>query len=170
MTKDNKETRNDMLAQIDKYGWFSQGVFDPDGESPDFRYSIGMSKTLGSPEFIVIGVSLELMHNMLWEVFRQVSSGKLVEDGAHLSDLLEGFDCVCKQVHPSHFDSEYFFGLIAYWNRDFEPETRDIYQIVWPGALSGDFPRDDACDPDIIEQQPHLWLPAERTKSPAMGS
>ena len=158
-TQSDDEYRQNLLDQIETHGWFSQGVFDAEGDEPEFKYSIGMSKTLGSPEFIIIGLSLNLMHNMLWEVFRQVRDGKPVADGARWSDLLEGFDCISKPVHESHFGSEYFYGIMNFWDREFTPERKEIYQIVWPGPHSGKFPWDHGCSADVLKQQPQLWMP-----------
>jgi len=86
--KDHSEFEVNMLATIEEHGWFCMSVFDPDGKQPEFSYSIGFSKTLDAPEFIVFGLNRELRHSMLWEVFRQIKAGAEPDEGKAWSDLL----------------------------------------------------------------------------------
>ena len=103
MSKLSDYHRN-IVENVEKHGWFATTVFDPDGENPSFTYSTGFAKTLDRPEFIVFGLSNELMHDMLWEVFHQLKAGALPKDGMQWSNLLEGFDCIGKKaVHPELF-------------------------------------------------------------------
>lgn len=52
--RDHSEYERKLLSNIDKHGWQFTYVFDPDGLKPDFGYSIGFSKSLNAPEFIVL--------------------------------------------------------------------------------------------------------------------
>src|SRR5690606_704523 len=80
-----------LLDNVDEHGWFCVHVFDPDGREEPFSYSVGFTKTLGAPEFIVFGLPRNLMHSMLWEVFRQIKAGKTPADNQRWSNLIEGF-------------------------------------------------------------------------------
>jgi hypothetical protein len=75
MAEDDSEYERGILANIEEHGWFCTTVFDPNGEQPSFSYSVGFTKTLNCPEFIVFGLPTKLMPSMLWNVFRQISAG-----------------------------------------------------------------------------------------------
>ena len=157
MTKEYSEYEQKLFATIEKHGWQSTFVFDPDGDAPDFAYSIGFSKTLNAPEFIVFGLPRELMHSMLWEVFRQIQNGKMPEDGMEWSGLLEGFQCVCRKAIHKDVHTEYATSANWFWRESGNSGSPEVFQIVWPGAQQGLFPWDDGCVEYVINQQPALW-------------
>jgi len=49
----NEYERN-LLRHIDEYGCSATSVFDPDGGDPPFSYSIGIAKSCGAPELVLI--------------------------------------------------------------------------------------------------------------------
>jgi len=158
MSKESDEEYfNSILSNIDKHGWYGIHVFDPDGELPSFTYSVGFSRTLNAPEFIIFGLSNELMHNMLWSVYKQIKEGKSVENNGVWSGLLSGFDCVSKHVTHSDTFSEYMVSSKWLWRQDGHEGIPEAYQIVWPGAVDGLFPWDEGCDQGVIDVQPRLW-------------
>ena len=151
------EHEQNVLDNIQNHGFHSMGVFDSDAKDPNFRYSIGFTKTLGAPEFIIFGLDLELMHNMLWEVFRQVQAGAKPEHGMRWADVLEGFDCISLQANHPELFTEYATSANWFWKDQGYEGHPPIYQLVWPGAQQGLFPWEEGCDPDVIAQQPKLW-------------
>jgi hypothetical protein len=150
---------SELLQNIEKFGWQSMSVFDPDGSDPSFTYSVGFTATLQAPEFIVFGLDTGLMHSMLWEVFRQLQDGRAVTDGGHWREVLEGVDCVSKAVHPDNIVPEYVNSAIWYWHHTGHEGLPPVFQLVWPGKLDKLFPWDDACDELVRESQPALYLP-----------
>jgi len=146
-----------IIENVEGHGWYATGVFDPEGEAPNFTYSTGFSKTLNAPEFIVFGLDLNLMHNMLWEIFRQLKAGTIPEDGKRWRDVLEGFDCVSKKVVFPEIHEEYTRSADWFWKRNGNTKPLEVYQLVWPGAQQGLFPWEEGCDPYVISQQPQLW-------------
>ena len=72
--RDKAEWQQMVRDNVDKHGWFGTSVFDPDGKNPSFSYSVGFTKTLTAPDFIIFGLSRELMHSMLWSLFDQKAS------------------------------------------------------------------------------------------------
>ncbi|MEO1028865.1 MAG: DUF4262 domain-containing protein [Pseudomonadota bacterium] len=159
MSTDLNDYEIKLLANIKEHGWFSVGVFDKDGNEPDFRYSVGISKTHSAPELIVFGLPLDILHNMLWEMYRQIGDGNPLANGKRWTGLLEGFDCVSREIHPSNIVPDYFGSLLWYWTNIEPGLDRKIFQIVWPGAQDGLFPWDEDCDQIVIDAQPPLWLP-----------
>lgn len=146
-----------VIDNIRDYGCQVQFVFDPDGERPDFSYSIGFPVSVGQPEVIVLGLRRELMHSMVNEVRSQCADGLVLSDGAHVSGLLEGFDCVLRHVTNPAAIEEHFGWAIWYHRSQRGVELNEAYQIVWPGAQQGLFPWDADCDEYVISQQPALY-------------
>ncbi|MDB2437491.1 DUF4262 domain-containing protein [Hellea sp.] len=146
-----------LLEKVIEHGWHATHVFDPDGNDPLFSYSTGFTKTLGMPEFIIIGLSKDLMHNMLWQIFHQLKAGAVPKDGMRWQGLLEGFDCISKKAdHPDLF-KEYTVSANWFWKHQGRDGHPEVFQMVWPGAQQGLFPWEEGCDSYVISQQPPLW-------------
>ena len=158
-TKGHNEFEANMLAKIEEHGWFCMSVFDPEGKKPEFSYSIGFSKTLDAPEFIVMGLNNELRHSMMWEVFHQIKDGAVPAEEMRWSDLLEGHECASKETtHPQLF-TEYATSADWFWKEQGRTGHPQVFRLVWPGAVNGLFPWDEGCSDDVIDDQSALWLP-----------
>jgi hypothetical protein len=160
MAEDDGEYERNILATIEEHGWFCTSVFDPKGANPSFAYSVGFTKTLNCPEFIIFGLDLKVMHSALWSVFRQIEAGKTPEENQRWSDLLEGFDCVSRRVHPTNIVREYLNSAMWFWSG---PDKRgsDVpaFQLVWPSSATGLYPWDADCAQIVRDHQPPLYLP-----------
>jgi Domain of unknown function (DUF4262) len=149
-----------LLSCIGEFGWQCTSVFDPDGEDPSFSYSVGFTSALGTPEFIIFGLNIELMHSMLSELFRQIKDGKSVVDGDSWSGILEGFNCIARAVHPTNVIRENANSAIWYWRHTGHEGMPPLYQLFWPGKADGFFPWDPDCSDYVRSLQPCLYLPA----------
>ncbi|MEP2103471.1 MAG: DUF4262 domain-containing protein [Parasphingorhabdus sp.] len=149
-----------LLENVDQHGCQVNWVFDENGEDPDFAYSVGFRKTASQPEVIVFGLKRELMLYMVNETLRQCrEEGLKLSEGIVVSDLIEGFDCIARRVHPSQIDEGYFNSSMWFHEREFGSELSEAFQIVWPGALEGLYPWDEGCSEETIEAQPALYEP-----------
>jgi hypothetical protein len=100
------------------------------------------------------------MHEMLWNVFRQIRDGAKPGDGVRWRGLLEGFDCVGRKVHPSNILRTWFNSAMWLWDGQGDGLVpMEAYQLVWPGAGNGLFPWDAGCNDIVRETQPPLYLP-----------
>ena len=149
------ETRT--LDNIATHGWSALHVFDPDGLGAEFSYSVGFTRTLGAPEFIVFGLPKDLRHYMLSEVFRQIKAGCTAAPGQRWHNLIEGFDCVGMAATDPELFTEYATSANWFWRHQGHTGHPDVIQLVWPGSKDGLFPWDDGCSPDVIAAQPRLW-------------
>lgn len=147
----------DILAAIEKSGWFCTSVRDPKGIDPAFSYSIGFTRTLCAPEFIVFGMDSRDMHEMLWLVFDQIKAGKQVVDGASWSGILQDFDCVSRAVDPTNIRRDYFNSAMWFWGDPAKKGALPAYQLVWPSATTGLFPWDTEADEEFRAIQPALY-------------
>ncbi len=146
-----------MLKNIDTHGWHAMHVFDPNGKSPPFTYSVGFTQSLAAPEFIVFGLPRELMHSMIWEAYRQTKAGKTIEDGAVWDDLIEGHKCVSRRADHAALFRDYTTSADWFWRHQGHADHPPIMQLVWPGAEDGLFPWDDGCAQKVIDSQLQLW-------------
>jgi len=149
-----------MVDSIDQHGWFGLHVM-AGGDLPGFSYSVGFWESVGAPEFLIYGLPKDLTHAMLWEMFRQFKAGLAIADGERVSGLLEGFDCIIRPVHPSHFDEH--VGSARWYRRHRlgDDAGLQVFQIFWPGKQQGLFPWEPGCDPAVRDCQPQLYLPDE---------
>jgi len=136
-----KDYEVEILNNVEKHGWHSTSVFDPDGEAPDFTYSTGFTKSLNKPDFIIFGLSRDLMNSMLWGIYDQMSAGAVPSDGMIWQDLLEGFDCISKKAnHPVLFEkyTRSAHWLWKYQEREGHPEIYPtIIAKISPMGLAG---------------------------------
>jgi Domain of unknown function (DUF4262) len=149
-----------VIDNIDKHGWFCTSVFKNKGKASSFSYSVGFTKTLNSPEFIVFGLDINLMHKMLWEVFHQIKDGRVPSDHQRWSNVLEGNDCVSRCVHPTNVITEYLNSAMWFWG---EPAIRGgpltAFQLVWPDVETCLYPWDSECPQFVRDRQPPLYQP-----------
>jgi hypothetical protein len=150
-----------IIDNIEQHGWYCVMVTDGNPDT-SFAYSVGFWKTLDSPECIVFGQPADLMHSMLWRVFRQIKGGAVLADGTRWSNLIEGFDCISRPVHPEQMKREHFNSALWYWGDPAERgDTLKAYQLFWPGARDGLFSWESGCSQIVREVQPTLYLPRQ---------
>jgi hypothetical protein len=154
-----KKYFQDIVDDVQKHGWYS--VFVVTGEhEPSFGYSVGFWESLNAPDVIIFGLPSKLTHSMLFELSRQLKSGRKLADGVRWPGLIAGYDCVSRRVHPSQTPK---YLLSAIWYRNYRQGRDDIesYQIFWPGKGDGLFPWEAGCSDYVRESQPALYLPRE---------
>jgi hypothetical protein len=151
-----------IVDNVREHGWYCVAVFG-ETEGSEFAYSVGFWETLRVPELIILGLPVKLMHSMLWSAFRQIKAQKiLVADGVRWPDLIEGFDCISRPVHPTQVSREKFNS--ALWYRRYRTgldEDLEAFQLFWPGAKDGLFPWEVGCSDLVREYQQQLYLPYE---------
>ncbi len=154
------EMEQSIVDNVAKHGCFIMSVFDPDGDEPDFSYSIGFEQTARQGEVIVFSLPKNLRVSMINEIRAQIAGGLELADGLAISGLLQGFDCVMRAIDDDDAIREHF-GSAIWFNRRFgSGEMNRAFQIVWPGAQQGLFPWDEGCSQTVIDDQPALY---ERT-------
>lgn len=157
------EYEQDIIDNIEEYGCQVTSVFDPDGNDPGFAYSIGFAKTVAQPEVIIFGLATKLMHSMINGILEQCRSGLKLSDGVVVDDLLEGFQCVVKEVHASQIEEGYFNSSMWFHSREFGAELTEALQIFWPGAQDRKFPWDAGSSDYVRTMQPALYEPRMKT-------
>ncbi|MBV7264853.1 DUF4262 domain-containing protein [Erythrobacter ani] len=146
-----------ILQNIADHGCQVNHVFDPDGASPRFSYSVGLPKTVGQPEVIVFGLKNDVMHSMINALLDQCRSGLELQDGLIIDDLLDDYECVAKKVLPENIVSDWFASAIWYERYRTGQNMSAAFQIVWPGVQQRLFPWEATCDETVIDAQPALY-------------
>lgn len=161
MTKALSAFEQGIVNNVDEHGWQGNHVFDPDGDVPAFTYTIGFPQTLNCPDFIIFGLPQKLMHNMLWDIFKEIRDGRMPQDHQEWPGLLEGdYMCVTRAVHPANLKSNYFNS--ALWHHRHigrDDQEFGFFQLFWPGTKIKRLPWQHGCHEDVIVAQPLLYDP-----------
>ena len=147
----------EIIDNVNAHGCHVMGVFDPDGDEPDFSYSIGFWETVDQPEVVVFGLSLQIMRQMINEAHRQCRSDLHLCNGTVVEGLLEGHACVVRAVLPANLDTEYLSSAQWYHQYRTGSDLEQAIQLVWPSAATGLFPWDQDCEPRVRALQPALY-------------
>jgi hypothetical protein len=142
------ETEKRVLANIEKHGchvWHIGG----EGDLPAFEYSVGIQKTCGAPEIIIIGLKTDTAHWAINEYCRIVRTGKRFSHGEQSDAFFRGIVVTFLKVERIHY-AEYFG-----WNRWlYHGDNFDVVQLIWPSA-EGSWPWQPAAE-DFQREQPLL--------------
>ncbi len=146
-----------IIDNVAEYGCQVSHVFDPDQINPDFSYSIGFPETVAQPEVIIFGLSNTLMHSMINETLHQCREWLVLSDGVRISNLIEGFDCIAREVPEVNIEVEYFNSAMWFSRHSGHGNLQSAFQLVWPGAVNGLFPWEQGAAQEVIDAQPPLY-------------
>ncbi len=141
------------LADIDKYGCHVIHVAAED-ELPPFSYSVGIERSSGAPEVVVVGLEQPIAHFVVNEYNRRIQEGEVFTAGHTYGDFLEGFLVGFEQVEESFYPEYFGWNLWLYDGPSFR-----VLQMVYP-TTSGIWPWNASAD--FREWQPIL------TRRPAL--
>lgn len=142
------------LSDIETYGLHVISVRE-EGEQPPFSYSIGIERSLGMPELIVIGLRASVAHAAINACYDQMRSGTQIAPGSRVADLLGGdFKCLIGEVDPIHYRDYMGWALWLYEGPGFR-----AHQIIYP-TTSGVFPWEPEAGEWFRRWQPLLAVSA----------
>ena len=117
-----------LLADIDQFGWHVIGV-EQDDDGPGFAYSIGLYRSFGHPEILVIGLDTNVTFGMVNGVGELIRGGKRFDDFDESGDVLDGFNVAFRRVEKAHYA-----GYVGYARWFYEGDDFPILQCVWPDS------------------------------------
>ena len=138
-----------LLDDVEKYGWHVVKVMG-DETGQGFDYSIGLFKTFGHPEVIVVGLNLDLIHSIINGIGADLREGKIYQSGGFYSDLIEGYDCYFTTV-----DVKYYHDYVGYARWFYEGNDFKLLQCVYP-TKKNIYPWQDDWPEEISNLQPVL--------------
>jgi hypothetical protein len=139
-----------ILAHIEAHGCSVTSVFDPDQDEPPFSYSIGIARSAGAPELIVVGLESKISHWLVNEYHRRVRAGETFVPGVDYLGFLEGFSV---QFGPVAREHRAGYMRSACWLHD-GPDFEAL-QLVWP-STAGVWPWDAKASNELRRRQPLL--------------
>ena len=138
-----------VLENIEQYGCHVVHVLEED-DLPPFAYSVGIEKTTGAPEIVVIGLKQPLAHFIVNEYNRRVRNGEKLEVGMMVSNFIGGFDCQLRAVHPSHYREYFGWNIWLYKGKNFR-----VLQLIYP-TTDGVWSWEAAASEYFLKRQPLL--------------
>lgn len=130
---DMDEPDRKILQDIEQHGCSVMHI-SAEGDLPPFAFSVGISKSVGAPEVIVIGLKQPMAHFVVNEYNRRMRAREAVVAGQKYGGFVEGFDVLALSVHASHYDEYLGYNLWLYQGPNFE-----VIQLVYPNT-SGVWP------------------------------
>jgi hypothetical protein len=137
------------LADIDQYGCHVIHVA-AEGELPPFSYSVGIQRSSGRPEVVVIGLKQHIAHFIVNEYNKRVQDGEIFNPGEEYSGLLEAFNVLVERVERSFYKDYFGWDLWLYDGSDFE-----VVQLVYP-TTDGAWPWQESASAWFRTWQPLL--------------
>jgi hypothetical protein len=138
-----------LLSDIEEIGWHDI-MIPEDDDGPPFTYSIGLFRTFDHPEIIILGLDLDLMHQMINLIGEEIRQDRRFADGESVSGILEGYKVrflhVVRRHYPEHFGYAHWY----YKGDDFP-----ALQCLWPDR-QGRFPTDAGYPEPLRARQPLL--------------
>jgi hypothetical protein len=139
------------LDDIERHGCHVVLVRE-DGDLPPFAYSVGIQRTTGAPEIVVLGLAQELAHWLVNEAHRRQAAGERFAEGAEQQDFLGGgFAVRFHRVAREHYREHFGWNRWLYGGDDFE-----VLQLVYP-STQGVWPCDPAAPAAFRARQPLLF-------------
>ena len=142
----NNYERN-LLANIEKYGWQSTGVFGEKG-SPGFSYTIGLFHSYRFPELIIFGLPTKVAHGIMDLAAKAAASGEPIPLDKPSDRLIARDSCEFRRVPVAAY-GEYVLSARWYYQGDNFP----LYQLVWPSE-DGLFPWHPSATQAFRAEQP----------------
>ena len=142
-----------VLADIRKYGCHVLHVLADEDFAP-FSYSIGLNRSLKSPDLAIIGLRKDLAHAAIQRYRDALIAGRRFSHGMRVQDMLDSSEGELREVHPSHFPQWFGWNLALYGSTGFR-----MQQLVYPGT-DGSWPWEPQSGKWFKRWQPVLDKPA----------
>jgi hypothetical protein len=121
-----------------------------DEDGPGFTYSIGLYKSYGHPEIIMVGLKQQLAHTLINNMAYDIKEGKVFVPLTFEADILDNFNCYIIEVNKANYDT-YVGQAQNYYDGDDFP----LIQCIYP-TIKGIYPWEDEWPGDIKDLQPIL--------------
>lgn len=141
-------TDDELRADIDQHQWVVLKVAPEKGA--EYGYSVGLTRSFGHPELVVVGLDDETMQDLINEVGEAIAGGATFRDGDTSGEFLEGYDVTFKAL-PAALRASHF----AWADRFYGGDDLAMLQVVYPDR-KGRWPWDPASAADFRKGQPLL--------------
>jgi hypothetical protein len=111
---------------VERYGLHVLKV-GAEADSPTFAYTVGLYRTFGHPEIIMLGLGLDLMHRLLNDVAASLREGRRYAAGDVSDEFLDDHDVTFRAVPERHYRA--YLGW-ANWFHD--GVAYPVLQLIYP--------------------------------------
>lgn len=141
-------TDQDLATDVEQHRWVVLKI-SPE-HAAEYAYSVGLTKSFGHPELVVVGLDDETMQDLINDIGDAIESGGAFKDGDVSPDFLEGYDVTFRAV-PAHLHATQF----AWAERYYAGGDYRVLQVVYPDR-NRRWPWDTGVDPELKKGQPLL--------------
>ena len=124
-----------LLDDVARHGWHCVQVQEQ-GQEPGYSHTVGLYKTHGHPELMIMGLQPDEAHELLGRASEQISKGHIFRADARDNVLLGDRDCLLRTVPPTAYRK--YLGSAVWFYKD-SPQSFPALQILWPDP-DGKFP------------------------------
>jgi len=150
-----------MLLKIERFGWTGMYVL-PEGSSPGWGYTIGLSERFDHPELVIAGLDDGSVAAIFADLATRVANHERIDDLPDARLELDGRPYRLVPVHPSHWKTDRFNMWVQYYGCLGEPYPPAVaLQVQWADDV-GRLPGDPEYDKRLRRRQPRLDRPALR--------
>lgn len=141
------------VADVERYGLHVIKVGAED-DSPAFAYTVGLYHTFAHPEVIILGLDLDVMHELLNGVAVELRGGARFTPGAVSDAFLEGYDVTFRAVPERQYRP--YLGWANWFNEGLAyPTLQMVYpdrehRWPWEPGVAEDFRRNQP----VLEAEP----------------
>ena len=88
----DRHTETLIKKQVEEFGWFA-ALFETEGDSPSFGYTIGLWKTFGAAELILFGLPPSVIHKILANIVAEyVETRTMISERHRYPNVLDDVD------------------------------------------------------------------------------
>lgn len=127
---------------------------------PPYSYSIGLNRSLGAPDLVVVGLARDLAHSVIYRYRDEQAAGRRFPHRARARGLLPDADVEFRDVHSSHFATWFGWNVALYAGTPFR-----MQQFVYP-ASDGTWPWEPQAPEWFRKRQPLFDAPATGGRAP----
>jgi Domain of unknown function (DUF4262) len=141
-----------VVGDVEELGWHGVSRF-PGGSQLDHYYTVGLRRTYGAPEILIVGLAGDVAHGMARAVVDAIGQGASFAAGERSDAILEGYDVGFSSVGRAAAGD--WLPLAAWYYGD---DAWEALQLLWPdraGRFPGEEGYDDAASPqDVVADPP----------------
>lgn len=144
-----RATEEKILADVEACGLHVRRI-KGDDEYPEFAYSVGLARTPGQAEVIVVGLPADTAQSLINRVADLVDEGRRFAAGDTADDIADGFPVQFRAVTKAQAEVHLRWAQWLHGDAPF-----DVVQLVYPDR-HGRWPWDASTDTAFRWQQPLL--------------
>jgi hypothetical protein len=147
MREPTDEHERKTIDDVQNHGWHVVKVME-DSEGPGFAYTVGLGHSFNHPELIVVGLPLDVAHDVLNHVGEKIRGGARFADGLESDGIL-----VNRKARFREMPEAQFWNYMTWTLWFYDGPAFSALQLVWPDE-DGGWPWESSVDSWLRDEQP----------------